>query len=239
MSNKNFSFKQFVIEQDKSAMKVGVDGVMLGAWADVANASHILDVGTGTGLIAIMLAQRNTAANIDAIEIDLQAYEQARENASKCKWNERINVIHGRFQTFAEITVRRYDVIVSNPPYFIASLQSPEMQRTVARHSTMLTQDDLINGIDKILTPTGRFVAIFPYIEANVFVAKAAVKNLFCNKKMNVKPNSEKPVKRILLEFSRTKQNLTENTIIIENIGERHNYTNEYKMLTKDFYLKF
>jgi len=238
LSNKSFSFKQFVVEQDKSAMKVGVDGVMLGAWADVANAARILDVGTGTGLIAIMLAQRNSVANIDAIEIDDQAYEQACENANKCKWRERINIIHGKFQTFADTTKQKYDLVVSNPPYFIDSLKSPEMQRTVARHSTLLTQDDLISGIEKTLLPTGKFVAIFPYIEANIFIAKAAGINLFCNKKLNIKPNPEKAVKRILIELSYIKQNLTEKTICIES-DERHTYADEYKALTKDFYLKF
>ncbi|MDR2651844.1 MAG: tRNA (adenine(22)-N(1))-methyltransferase TrmK [Prevotellaceae bacterium] len=238
MSNKSFSFKQFVIKQEKSAMKVGVDGVMLGAWVDAANASAILDVGTGTGLIAIMLAQRNSIADIDAVEIERQSYEQAVENVNNCKWKDRINVIHEKFQTFAQTTQKRYDLIVSNPPYFIASLQSPEIQRTVARHSASLTQDDLINGIDKILTDTGKFAAIFPYVEANIFIAKASAKNLFCNKKTNIKPNPQKPTKRIMLEFSRIKQNLTENIICIET-GERHNYTDEYKALTKDFYLKF
>jgi len=233
-----FTFKQFSIKQEKSAMKVGIDGVMLGAWADVANAENILDIGTGTGLIAIMLAQRNSTANIDAVEIDRPAYEQAVENANNCKWKERINVIHNKFQIFAETSQKRYDLIVSNPPYFIASLQSPEIQRTVARHSALLTQDDLLCGINKLLTENGRFCVIFPYIEANVFIAKAAAINIFCNKKANIKPNYEKPVKRILLEFSRTKQKLMETTICIETT-ERHNYTNEYKMLTKDFYLKF
>ncbi|MDR2291897.1 MAG: methyltransferase [Prevotellaceae bacterium] len=238
MSNTNFSFKQFVIYQEKSAMKVGVDGVMLGAWTDVAKAVNILDIGTGTGLIAIMMAQRNSIANIDAVEIEQQSYEQAVENVNRCIWKNRINVIHEKFQTFAEITQKRYDLIVSNPPYFIASLQSPEMQRTVARHSLLLTQDDLINGVDKILCDTGKFAAIFPYIEANIFIAKAAVQNIFCNKKTNIKPSPEKPVKRIMLEFSRIKQNLMENTICIET-GKRHDYTAEYKMLTKDFYIKF
>lgn len=233
-----FTFKQFSIAQEKSAMKVGVDGVMLGAWSDIANADNILDIGTGTGLIAIMLAQRNSTANIDAVEIDKMAYEQAVENVNNCRWKERINVIHDDFQYFAETTQKRYDLIVSNPPYFIASLQSPKIQRTVARHAALLTQDELLCGINKILAGNGKFCAIFPYIEANIFIAKAAAINIFCNKKTNIKPNYDKPVKRILLEFSRTKQNLSETTICIET-NERHNYTAEYKMLTKDFYLKF
>jgi tRNA1Val (adenine37-N6)-methyltransferase len=238
MSNKSFSFKQFVIKQDRSAMKVGVDGVMLGAWADVASASNILDIGTGTGLIAIMLAQRNHAASIDAVEIERQSYEQAVENVNNCKWKERINVICEKFQDFAQTTRKRYDLIVSNPPYFIASLQSPEIKRTVARHSVQLTQDDLITGINKLLTDKGKFAVIFPYIEANIFIAKAAVQNIFCNKKTSVKPNPGKPVKRIMLEFSRIKQPLAENIICIET-GKRHDYSAEYISLTKDFYLKF
>jgi tRNA1Val (adenine37-N6)-methyltransferase len=238
MSNKNFLFKQFVIEQENSAMKVGVDGVMLGAWADVANASHILDIGTGTGLIAIMLAQRNETANIDAVEIEWQSYIQAVENANNCKWKDRINVIHEKFQTFVETTQKQYDLIVSNPPYFTGSLQSPEMQRTVARHTLLLNQDDLIDGINKILTDTGKFAAIFPYAEANIFIAKASMQRFFCNKKTNIKPTPKKPVIRIMLEISRVKQNFTENIICIET-GTRHDYTDEYKRLTKDFYIKF
>ncbi|MDR0420138.1 MAG: methyltransferase [Prevotellaceae bacterium] len=238
MSKTNFTFKQFIINQEKAAMKVGIDGVMLGAWSDVANTENILDIGAGTGLISIMLAQRNSTAHIDAVETDRQSYEQAAENVNSCRWKERINVIHEKFQTFAETTQKQYDLIVSNPPYFIASLLSPEKQRTVARHSASLTQDDLLNGINKILADTGKFAVIFPYVEANIFIAKAAAKNLFCNRKTNVKPCPDKPIKRIMLEFSYTKQNLIENIICIET-GERHNYTAEYKMLTKDFYLKF
>ena len=185
-----------------------------------------------------MLAQRNHTAYIDTVEIDEMAYKQAVENANNCKWKERINVIHNKFQSFAKTVQKRYDLIVSNPPYFIASLQSPKVQRTLARHSELLTQDDLICGVENILTEKGKFCAIFPYIEANIFIAKAAAVNLFCNKKTNVKTKPEKPVKRILLEFSRTKQKLLETTVCIEN-SERHAYTNEYKMLTKDFYLKF
>lgn len=219
-------------------MKVGVDGVMLGAWANCANAKNILDVGTGTGLIALMLAQRNPFAIIDAVEIDADACGQAGQNFADSAWKNRLQIFCKSFQQFANETTQKYDLIVSNPPYFIASLQSPDVQRTAARHAALLSQDDLIAGVDKILSPDGKFVAIFPYVEANVFIVKAAAKNIFCNKKMNVKPNAQKPVKRIMLEFSRDKQTLSEGTICIE-MGTRNVYTEEYKQLTRDFYLKF
>lgn len=236
MSNSSFRFKQFAIRQEKSAMKVGTDGVLLGAWADVSHAQTILDVGTGTGIIALMLAQRSSA-QIHAVEIDEGAARQAQENVDKSPWSNRVTVYHTSFQEFAQRASTTYDLIVSNPPYFIKSLPSPQLERTVARHNELLPHNELLEGIDMLLSPNGRFVGIFPYVEGNVFVAQAVNYNLFCIKRLSVEGKEGAPIKRLLLEFARSPQSLEESTLAIRD--SRDEYTLEYIELTKDFYLAF
>ncbi|HCX99607.1 MAG TPA: tRNA (adenosine(37)-N6)-methyltransferase TrmM [Bacteroidales bacterium] len=236
MSNQSFRFKQFSVRQEKSAMKVGTDGVMLGAWTSIGDANRILDIGTGTGLIALMLAQR-CDAKIDAVEVDEPSAQQAEENVVNSKWGNRINIICSSFQSFAKETNEKYDLIVSNPPYFVNSLKSPEVARTVARHNELLPHDELIEGINTILTENGRFAGIFPYIEGNVFVAKASNYGLFCTKRVNVLGKVNGPVKRLLLEFERKPKPLAEETLCIR--ADNDKYTAEYIQLTKDFYLAF
>ena len=236
MSNSYFRFKQFTIKQEKAAMKVGTDGVMLGAWTSIDDARTILDVGTGTGLIALMLAQR-CDAKIDAVEVDESSAQQAGENVANSKWSSRINIICNSFQYFAKATNEKYDIVVSNPPYFVNSLKSPEVARTVARHNELLPHDELIEGINSILSETGRFVGVFPYVEGNVFVALASTYGLFCNKRVSVFGKINGPVKRLMLEFSRERLPLDESSIAIR--GVKSEYTLEYINLTKDFYLAF
>lgn len=236
MSNQFFRFKEFTVVQEKAAMKVGTDGVMLGAWTNIGSANRILDIGTGTGLIALMLAQRCNA-QIDAVEVDEPSAQQAGENVANSKWSSRINIICNSFQCFAKEANQKYELIVSNPPYFVNSLKSPEVARTVARHNELLPHDELIEGVNAILTDEGRFAGIFPYIEGNVFVAKASNYGLFCTKRINVLGKVNGPVKRLLLEFERTPKPLAEETLCIR--GDNREYTPEYVQLTKDFYLAF
>lgn len=236
MPNNYFKFKRFTIYHQNSAMRVGTDGVMLGAWAPLEAAGRILDVGTGTGLIAIMLAQRSLAT-IDAVEIDEPSAAQARDNALRCPWSQRVSVFHESFQLFSGRVGREYDLIVSNPPYFINSLKSPLLARTVARHTQLLTHSELIGGITKLLKPNGSFAGIFPYVEGNLFIALAAGYGLHCVQKLNVLPKPGKPVSRVLLEFRFERAAITEGTIAIRN--ELDGYTENYRKLTKDFYLAF
>lgn len=217
-------------------MKVGTDGVMLGAWATIGNAKTILDVGTGTGLIALMLAQRSNAT-IDAVEIDEPSAQQAIVNVNSSRWQNRVAVHCQPFQQFAKEAGIRYDLIVSNPPYFIKSLKSEEAARTVARHNELLPHAELLEGINKLLNENGRFVGIFPYVEGNVFVALASTYSLYCTKRVSVYGKLNGSIKRLMLEFSRKKLPLEESTIAIRGVdGE---YTPEYISLTKDFYLAF
>ena len=158
---KVFRFKQFSVRNDKSAMKVGTDGVLLGAWADVKAANSVLDIGTGTGLVALMMAQRCNA-NIDAIEIDADAFAEATLNFNESPWAERMKVIHDDFITFSKDCDLRYDVIVSNPPYFIDSLVCQEEKRKNARHTSSLSYENLIECAVKLLNDNGFICLITP-----------------------------------------------------------------------------
>jgi tRNA1Val (adenine37-N6)-methyltransferase len=236
MPNNHFRFKQFVVHQEKSAMKVGTDGVLLGAWTSIGSAKRILDIGTGTGLIALMLAQRSNVP-IDAVEIDEPACEQAKENVQRSRWASKISVYCKAFQAFEQETNLRYDLIVSNPPYFVESLKSPEIARTIARHTALLPHSDLLKGISNLLDENGRFAGIFPYVEGNVFIAKAVDYSLYCSRRTEVKGKTNgKPI-RVLLEFSRERQPMIESSISIREVDG--SYTPDYITLTKDFYLAF
>lgn len=237
MPHSTFAFKQFTIKQNNCAMKVGTDAVLLGAWVNASQSINILDIGTGTGVIAIMLAQKSNAT-IDAIDIDESAYKQAIENVMACPWNDRINVHHAAFQDFSTTNKKKYDLIVSNPPYFIDSTKTPEEARTYARHTDMLEFEELLDGVLKLLTDDGIFSLILPSKEGELFRDIAESKELYLTKLMRVKPRDDKPEKRYLMKFEKKRKSFSESSIVIEH-EEHHSYTDEYKELTKDYYLAF
>lgn len=235
-SNPYFKFKQFTIFQDRCAMKVGTDGVLLGSWTDIKNAKIILDIGTGTGLVALMLAQRSTA-QIDAVEIDENACIQAQENVIRSPWKERIKIYKNAAQDYAKYCSKRYDLIVSNPPFFENASKASKPERTVARHTDLLSQIDLLDISQQLLTPQGRLVVIYPTAAANIFYQKAEAFGLFCSQKLFVKPTPTSSIKRMILEFFQTQKLLSEKTLILEE--KRHIYTENFIHLVKDFYLKY
>ncbi len=237
MSNQLFAFKQFRILQDKCAMKVGTDAVLLGSWVNASNAKTILDIGTGTGIIALMLAQKSPA-RIDAIDIDLNAFTQASENVNQCKWKDRIEVHHISLQQFTKESEHKYDLIVSNPPYFIDSSKALEESRTNARHTDQLPFKDLLDGILKLLNPNGKFYVILPTKEAELFREEAEKNKLFLTKLTRIITRTDKPEKRLMMRFEFNQRAFSESSITIEK-DERHSYTDEYKELTKDYYLAF
>ncbi len=239
MPNDYFKFKQFTIRQNACSMKVGTDGVLLGAWVKVEeNPPRILDVGTGTGLIALMLAQRSPQSQVDAVEVDEAAAAQAKQNAEGSPWASRVGIFRQDFNDFAKRAAQRYDLIVSNPPYFKQSLTSPDSGRTLARHAEELLHEDLLRGALRLLAPLGRLAVVMPYVEGNVFIALAANEGLYCNRKLNVSTKKDRPTKRLLLEFSRSRARLDEQSLHIES-SALNSFTSEYQALTKDFYLKF
>ncbi len=236
MANHYFEFKQFKISQENCAMKVGTDGVLIGAWTNPGDAAKLLDIGTGTGLIALMLSQVSKA-NIDAVEIDAGAYYQALENVEQSTWKERISVIHTSLQDYIKSTVKKYDLIVTNPPFFTNSLKSGHDKRNLARHNDSLSPEDLLTGVDHLLEPTGCFYLILPYVEAQLFIVDAALYNLYCVRKTNILPLAHKKPSRIMMEFSRQRRKVIENDLIIQlKSGE---YTSDYRLLTDKFYLNF
>ena len=234
MGNSFFRFKQFVIQQEKSAMKVGTDGVLLGAWTD-CNAISILDIGTGTGLIAIMLAQRSNAI-IDAIEIDRSSYLQAVENISACPWNDRISAIFSSIQDYANTTEKKYDLIISNPPFFNNSLKPESESKIISKHTDSLSYSELISVVKRLLTENGKFSIILPISEGLQFIEICQKNMLFCSRKTTVTPCPWKTPSRLLLEFRNEEFKFDEGEIIIE-LDRRHEYSPEYRALTKDFYL--
>lgn len=236
MSNPYFNFKEFTVYHDKCAMKVGTDGVLLGAWTKIRKSRTALDVGTGTGLISLMLAQRaDTMLFIDAIDIDEGAILQASENIERTVFSN-VNCIHVSFQDYISICDKQYDLIVSNPPYFSSSLHSPSGQRTLARHTDSLQMDEFMNISTRLLSPEGYLSIIFPYSEKDLLIKLAENAGLFISRITNVYPMPHLRAKRVLLEFSLLKQDVEVTDLIIEK--ERHVYTDEFSELVKDFYLK-
>ena len=238
MPQQTFVFKQFSIYQSKCAHKVGTDAVLIGSWAEVREAKNILDIGTGTGIIALMMAQKSKA-EIDAIDIEQGSFEQANDNASHSLWAKRIHIHQSSLQDFARHNPKKYDVIITNPPYFVDSSKAPDEERNHARHNDRLPFLDLINGVIHLLEPKGKFYIILPTKEAGDFKTLAEKKQLHLNKLLRVKTKSTNQTeKRHIMLFSFEPEKFIEQTLSVENEG-RHNYTEEYKSLTGDFYLHF
>jgi tRNA1Val (adenine37-N6)-methyltransferase len=219
-------------------MKIGTDGVLLGAWAPVEqNPFSILDIGTGTGIIALMLAQRSTAQQIDALEIDEQAYEQATDNFENSPWNDRLFCFHAGLDEFMEEPEDEYDLIVSNPPFYAEDYKTNNDQRDLARFQDALPFEDLIEAADLLLSENGILAVIIPFKEEDRFLAIAKEFELYPTRITRVKGTPTTEIKRSLLALSRNKTTLFSIDELTIEIG-RHEYTQEYIALTQDFYLK-
>ena len=236
-TSKPFHFKQFAIYQDQCPMKVGTDGVLLGAWADVQDYASALDIGTGTGVIAIMLAQRNAQLNVSAVEIDASSCSQAHTNMQQSPFAERLIIQEYAIQDFAKQTNDTFDLIVSNPPFFTGGTISESQDRNSVRHTIKLPTGDLLSVARQLLNPQGKFCVILPYIEGLRFVDLAKSYNLHCTKMTEVKPLATKAIERLLLQFEKVEKETIIDELIIQNKG-RNNWTNQYIELTKAFYLK-
>ncbi|WP_264566381.1 tRNA1(Val) (adenine(37)-N6)-methyltransferase [Flavobacterium sp. N3904] len=233
-----FQFKQFAVEQDRCAMKIGTDGVLLGAWAPLGNNPYsILDIGTGTGIIALMLAQRSHAEQIDALEIDEDAYEQSVDNFENSPWSDRLFCFHAGLDEFVEEPEDEYDIIVSNPPFYTEDYKTENDQRDLARFADAMPFEDLIEAADLLLSENGIFSVIIPFKEEEKFIALAREFELYPIKITRVKGTPTTEIKRSLLAFSRNKNTvLPEDVLVIET--KRHAYTPDYIALTEKFYLK-
>lgn len=233
----DFTFKQFTVKQDRCAMKVGTDGVLLGAWAPVHHTPYnVLDIGAGTGLIALMLAQRSNAEQIDALEIDEDAYEQCVNNFEESPWADRLFCYHAGLDEFMEEPEEDYDLIVSNPPFYTEDYTSGNEQRDTARFAYALPFEDLAEAAGILLSDNGVFAVILPYKEEEHFITLAAHEGLHPFKITRVKGTPGSGIKRSLMAFSFDERDAEIDELIIE-IG-RHEYTPDYIALTEDFYLK-
>ena len=236
--NSFFQFKQFTIHHDRCAMKVGTDGVLLGAWTNIENAQRIIDIGTGTGLIALMLAQRNQQATILGIDICENAISQAKENAKNSPFSQKINIENTSVQNFAKQNQHVFDVAISNPPFFANSLQSPTRKRTLARHTETLSLISLFSSVAKLLSAEGKFSIIYPFDTLREILDCATSQGFFLQRQTTVFPTPHTRPKRVLLEFSKQSPftPIYYNELIVET--ERHHYSDDFRALTKDFYLK-
>lgn len=236
MSNKYFEFKKFTIHQDRCAMKVGTDGTLLGAWASApAQSRYILDIGTGTGLIALMMAQRYPEAQIVGIDIDDAAVAQATENVATSPFTERISILKQDVTTYKPEML--FNAIVSNPPYFVDSLTCPDEQRSIARHAVTLTFEALIKSAYRLLKTEGTFSVVIPTEMRSKLEASARLEGFFISKVCCIKTTPQKPSKRQLIEFTKNPVN---ELFTCEGILETSPNTRSdwYKELTNDFYIR-
>jgi tRNA1Val (adenine37-N6)-methyltransferase len=232
-----FRFKQFAIHQDRCAMKIGTDGVLLGAWADVEGAQYALDIGTGSGVIAIMLGQRAPQMLVHGVEIDATAYEQAADNMRAAPWASRMQVFHAAIQDYAAApSVENYDLIVSNPPFFTGGVFSYNQARNSVRHTVKLPHSDLLGAVRSLLSDQGRFCLVLPYIEGLRFQELASSYHLYCTRVTEVHSKAGKPIERLLMQFEKRQKDTQIDKLVIL-IGDNNEWTEEYRRLTGEFYL--
>ena len=234
----SFRFKQFIVNDDRCAMKVGTDGVLLGAWTPLTTNDQrpttILDIGTGSGLIALMLAQRCPPAHIDAIDIDPDAVSQAADNFAASPWSDRLHAQCTALQKY-QISNIKYQIITSNPPYFVDSLKNPDKLRQTARHTDTLSYSDLLSGAARLLADNGTFAVILPADAETTFLALAEEHELFPAQLTYVHPTPAKQPKRILIAL---KKHVTDCSVTHFNISSLDSPRSpEYQALTADFYL--
>lgn len=234
---KPFKFKQFTINQDKCAMKIGTDGVLLGAWTSLKTKPFsILDIGAGTGILSLMLAQRSDGEIIDAIEIDDDAYEQCVDNFEQSHWGDRLFCYHASLKEFTEEIEDKYDLIICNPPFYSEDYKTENTSRDMARFQDAMPFDHIIESVSKLLSQEGLFSVIIPFKEEQTFIEIASRNKLHPNRILHVKGNPTSEIKRSLIEFSFRKSNIETQALVIET--SRQQYTEDYINLTKDFYLK-
>ena len=232
-----FTFKQFQVNQDRCAMKIGTDGVLLGAWTPLINNPYnVLDIGAGTGILSLMLAQRSNAEQIDAIEIDEDAYEQCVENFEASPWGDKLFCFHAGLDEFVDEPEDEYDLIISNPPFYTDDYKTDNTSRDLARFEDALPFEELIEAAALLLSDNGIFSVIIPFKEEERFVSMCKELDLFPLKITRVKGTPTTEIKRSLLAFCRMEQTPLIDELVIEI--SRHNYTPEYIELTKEFYLK-
>lgn len=236
-STNPFRLKEFTVEQSRSAMKVGTDAMILGSWTRVEEAETILDIGTGTGILALMLAQRSEAFTIDAVEIDADAYEEAVTNFENSPWGDRLFCYHASLQAFAQEMDDTYDLIVCNPPYFSPSEIESYTGRNVARQTHLLNHLTLIKNTVQLLSESGSCAFSLPYESEAFFIELAQSQNLFLQRRLRMKDRENSDMVRSFLQFGKTVKPLEDEILILKNTDST--YSSQFIELTCDFYTIF
>lgn len=231
-----FRFKQFSIEQDRCAMKVGTDSILLGTWTDLTDIRQVLDIGSGTGVVSLILAQRAPQAKVTGVEIDLDAARQSRENVERSPWSDRIVIQEMSIQDFASNHTAQFDLIISNPPFFTGGTFSSNELKASVRHTVKLPHNDLLKSTRSLLHPLGKFCVVLPYIEGLRFIEIAQIGGFYCTRMTEVRPKANKPVERLLLCFELKEKTTAKSELIIME-ADTNEYTTAFRELTKEFYL--
>lgn len=237
-----FICKEFNVVQSKSTMKVNTDAILLGAWVNVTGSRKILDIGTGTGIIALMLAQRSDAeAKIDAVEIDHASAYEAEENFNSCPWNEKLKVFHHSVQDFSQNNIGQYDLVVSNPPFYTGGTFSDNENRNNVRHTVKLSPGDLLIAAGRLLSAKGRMAVILPFLEGERFIERAERMGFSQSRILEVQSKENLPIERLLIELVKEykSKNVVREGLVLLKEGKDRIYTNDYKKLTSDFYTIF
>lgn len=237
-SNNSFKFKQFEIIQEHCTMKVNTDGVLLGAWTESKGCKAILDIGTGTGVIALMMAQKTPEASITGIEIDPISSEEAQSNVDRSKFHSQVTIVNQSIQDFARQANITFDLIISNPPFFTGGTFSANENKANVRHTIKLPHGDLLQAVNHLLSLDGRFSLILPYIEGLRFVELAERSNLHVSRMTEVRHHKGKNVERLLIQLQKSKSQLRKNELFIME-DDLQNYSAEFISLTRDFYQIF
>lgn len=232
-----FQCKQFAVKQEQAAMKIGTDSMLLGSWASIEHVNNILDIGSGTGILALMLAQRSNADTIDAVEIEAKAYEEAVYNFENSPWADRLFCYHSSIQEFTDEIDDKYDLIICNPPYFDASIIREAKHREIARHTHLLNYITLLKNSSKLLSKNGSFALILPDDTAEFFIELALSFDLSLHHRLRTKDKAHDKFKRSLLQFGYDKKQLQSETLTLKE--NDNSYTEQFKDLTKEFYLNF
>jgi tRNA1Val (adenine37-N6)-methyltransferase len=232
--NNYFQFKEFRINQEESAMKVCTDSCLFGAWINEPGADTIIDIGTGTGLLALMVAQIHTA-KIDAVEIDEKAFLQAKDNFSRSPWKTRLSIFNSDISYYSPLNGLVYDLIICNPPFFKMHLQSPDSRKNVVLHDNLLSLEKLVSCVKRLLSPGGKFYVMLPQWQSLQLDNLLYKVDIWPQEKLSIKEKADKGILRVFTKYSDKPAKTEDNQLIIRN--DENIYTDDFKMLLKDFYL--
>lgn len=235
MDQRPFFFKRFALFHHRSTMKIGTDAILLGRWVEVNDDDEVLDIGTGCGLLSLMLAQKGIK-NADAVEIDKDSYEEAAQNFSNSAWKSRLFAINDDVKHYAECCAKKYDLIVSNPPFFFGDNIPEKEKKGLARHTNTLSYNDLLISVKKLLKPNGRFALVLPARESLTFLKDAGNQGFFLEKEMKIVPIEGKEPNRINMQLVVNQVDKVKSETFVLRHPD-HSFTKEYKEFLKDYYL--